>query len=163
MNREHVRQLIEKVRPAIDATGIGPVLTLEEFFTDNHWEGSIGCNLSEHPGVEVFAHAFYTLRDMPDVHEVWVGITDYEDLLLDEEIDPADLEDEVFCLFSDTVYIYTTLSPDTVAAALELLQPTDVNVVPWESVLRQRDHPTTLHHHLPEPPDGYHILLVWWD
>jgi hypothetical protein len=57
-------ELIETIRrqdlPSADAPL--PVVSLEQFFEGNDDLGSIGCNLTKHPGVEFFFNTLRTIR-----------------------------------------------------------------------------------------------------
>ena len=77
--------------------GPEPVVSLELFFDGNEDPASIGCNLSDHPGPARFYEVLSTIRDRPEVHSVWVGVSDV--------IEPDDWP------FSDHVYVVTTASP----------------------------------------------------
>ncbi len=52
------------------STGLEPVVSLELFFEGNDDPGSIGCNLTDHPGVDRFYAVLRGIRDRPDVHGV---------------------------------------------------------------------------------------------
>lgn len=56
--------------------GPEPVVDLELFFDGNHDPGSIGCNLADHPEPAHFYTVLQSIRDRPDVHSVWVGISE---------------------------------------------------------------------------------------
>lgn len=73
-----------------------PVVSLELFFDGNEDPGSIGCNLSDHPGPDGFYRVLSAIRDRPDVYGVWVGIS--------EVMDPDEWP------FSDHIYFVTTAS-----------------------------------------------------
>ncbi|PFK67047.1 hypothetical protein COJ21_24420 [Priestia megaterium] len=53
-----------------------PLVSLEEFFEGNDDEGSIGCNLMDHPGIYwPFSERVYILSNAnPEEIEEWVGI-----------------------------------------------------------------------------------------
>jgi hypothetical protein len=118
------------------STGREPVVSLELFFEGNTDTGSIGCNLTDHPGVDRFYAVLRGIRDRVDVHAVWVGIT--------EVLGPDEWP------FSDHVYVVTTATPEDVtewAAELEPDPPVD-----WWT-----DFP-------PIPvPTGAHIVTLFWD
>ena len=60
MDREKRKQLIETAKSR-GYTGMAPprvLVTREEFFDGNDDEGSIGCNLNDHPGLDAFNAAF---------------------------------------------------------------------------------------------------------
>src|SRR5262245_38111426 len=56
--------------------GAEPVVDLELFFDGNDDPGSIGCNLIDHPGPAHFYAVLRSIRDRPDVHGVWIGISE---------------------------------------------------------------------------------------
>lgn len=117
-----------------------PLLSLEDFFTGNRDLGSIGCNLGEHPGIEVFFKKLAAIRSRPDVYEVLVGITDTN------ENDP----DPLCWPFSDRIYITTSGSMEDVERWTKALSPTQVveeQVVPRLSLTAS----------------DRKMYCVWWD
>lgn len=91
-----------------------PLLSLEEFFTGNDDEASIGCNLLRHPGLETFYRVLNDVRSKPNVQDVLVEITDLDEK--DNEMWP----------FSDTVYIVADVTQKEVESWLKKLQPDEV-------------------------------------
>src|SRR2546429_9676710 len=77
-------------------SGPEPVISLELFFDGNDDLGSIGCNLSDHPGPARFYGVLGAIRDRPEVYSVWVGIS--------EVMAPDEWP------FSNHVYVVTTVS-----------------------------------------------------
>jgi hypothetical protein len=53
-----------------------PVLTVDEFFEGNDDLGSIGCNLSPAPPLEVFRRVLLGIAARPDVQSVLVRVTE---------------------------------------------------------------------------------------
>src|SRR4051794_17143456 len=88
-----------------------PIVSLEEFFTGNDDEGSLGCNLIDHPGMRFFYDTLRTIREKPMVQEVLIEIAEVEE------------SDESMWPFSECVYILTSASQADVEAWMEPLQP----------------------------------------
>lgn len=116
--------------------GAGALLSLEEFFTGNNDMGSIGCNLSSHPGTELFYIIFMAIRERPDVSDVRVIIREFNDL-------PDEWP------FSDTIYVVTSASQEVIYDLAEPLLPDDVKVDDTVTGLM--------------PLSGQHVVSVWWD
>ena len=75
----------------------GQVIPVAEFFDGNDDPGSIGCNLSLHPGIDVFRKVLTGLLRRPDVAAVYSIIS---------ELDPG----EDCWPFSDTVLVIGKIS-----------------------------------------------------
>ena len=121
-----------------------PVVSLEDFFTGNDDEGSIGCNLSEHPGLPVFFEILKNIRKRENVQDVLIEITDIDNL-----VESSDL-----WAFSDRIYIITSVSRDEVASWVEPLMPDEVKEG-WAY-----DKPPVP---APEIFENYNVYAVWWD
>ena len=115
------------------------VVAIEEFLEDNDDVGSIGCNLSEHPGMDAFRAAFDRLAARPDVTAIYAQIA---------ELDPGGDA----WPFADTVFVVGTVPREHLAAELEPLQPDDVSPVERAGL------PPALARHAGEP-----VHVVWWD
>lgn len=140
MNLEKRRQLIEIAKRRGYGAGAPRVLVAPvEFFEGNDDEGSIGCNLGEHPGVAAFADAFRAIENMEGVSGVYLAITE-----IDETYDGI-------WPFVDTVYIVTRLNPESFAAIVTPLQPDTVQLgsEPFANP--------------PAIPAGHHLVQIWWD
>lgn len=112
---------------------------IERFLDGNDDLGSIGCNLVEHPGMELFREVFGRLLTRGDVSGVWARIFELEP---DEDSWP----------FSDLVFVEGTLSVDALAAEVQALQPDSVSDGQDFGVSRiERQEP------------GYKVLAIWWD
>src|SRR6478609_5932641 len=68
-----------------------PLVSLEEFFKGNEDEGSIGCNLMDHPGIDTFYSVLLEIKNKPSVQDVFVEV--------------MEVEDEEYWPFSERVYI----------------------------------------------------------
>ncbi len=91
---------------------IGQALVkVTEFFDGNDDLGSIGCNLSDHPGTKHFREVLKSIESRDDVEEVWVQIYD-----LDEGDWP----------FSENVLIFGNVSESEIRQIKESLQPSDI-------------------------------------
>jgi hypothetical protein len=116
--------------------GREPVVSLNLFFEGNDDPASIGCNLVDHPGVDRFYSVLRRIRDRPDVHDIWVGIT--------EIMGPGEWP------FSDHIYVVTTASAEDVTGWAAELDP-DPPVDWWT------EFPP-----IPVPSDA-HIVTLFWD
>lgn len=116
----------------------GPlVVPIERFFDGNDDLGSIGCNLSPHPGIDVFWDVLVGLLQRPDVEAVYALIA---------ELDPGD-----DCWpFSDTVLVFGRISDNALAAAVSILEPDEVKlgIDPASGIAVLDDSP---------------VRVVWWD
>lgn len=117
-----------------------PVVSLEAFFTGNDDYGSLGCNLTEHPGPPAFFETLSAIRKRPEVQDVLV------------EINEADPEDTIWP-FSDRVYVLTSASPSQVQAWLSRLQPSEVSLG-WANGAPKA---------APELRPGMSVVSAWWD
>ncbi|WP_432941291.1 hypothetical protein ACQPXM_33315 [Kribbella sp. CA-253562] len=123
-----------------DGAGPEPVVSLELFFDGNDDLASIGSNLSDHPGPAHFYGVLSAIRDRPDVHSVWVGVS--------EVMGPDEWP------FSDHVYVVTTASPAEVgswAASLGADMPGDDW---WNDAPPLREI---------EVPPQTRLVTLWWD
>lgn len=115
------------------------VLTVERFFDGNNDPASIGCNLVQHPGIEVFRRTLMSLPRRGDVDAVYVQIA---------ELDPG----EGSWPFTDTIFVVGTIELDDLKAILAPLQPDEVgpgeNFRVPEFISQQHRNP---------------VLAAWWD
>ena len=111
------------------------LVPIEAFFDGNEDLGSIGCNLLEHPGIDVFRDVLTSLLGRPDV-AVYAAIS---------ELDPG----YDSWPFSDTVYVVGAIPIDQLAEKLAILQPDEVGLPP-----RSRT---------PSQLRGSRVLMAWWD
>src|SRR5262252_2701480 len=89
------------------------IVPIDVFFDGNDDEASIGCNLLEHPGIDVFRRILLGLLDRADVVAVYAQIS---------EVDPGD----EYWPFTDWVFVVGTIPQHELADALAPLQPDDV-------------------------------------
>ena len=75
---------------------VAPIVSVEDFFTGNTDESSIGCNLMKHPGLQHFYEVLTMIRNKEEVQDVFVEIME-----LEEGSDWA---------FSERIYILTSAS-----------------------------------------------------
>jgi len=114
------------------------IVPIERFFDGNDDEGSIGCNLPEHPGMDVFRDVLTGLRRRPDVQSVYAQIS---------ELDPGD-----GCWpFTDTVLVTGSIPVEVLQMAVGLLQPDAVGDA--EELIVGADF---ARQHGP-------ALAIWWD
>jgi hypothetical protein len=116
-----------------------PVVSITQFFDGNDDPGSIGCNLPDHPGMDVFREVLTGLLQRPDVEGVYAQIA---------EVDPGDDS----WPFADTVLVVGKIVPDALQAALASLEPDDV----WLGDESHVPLSVRLMHNAP-------TLVAWWD
>ena len=116
-----------------------PLVPIEEFLAGNDDVGSLGCNLTEHPGMDTFREVFDRLAARADVESIHAQIA---------ELDPGG-----DCWpFADTVYVVGAIASDALASALAPLQPDEV------ALHAPADVPPGLSRRADAP-----VHLVWWD
>lgn len=140
---EHRQKLIEKIKTiGLPAPGRPlPLVSLEDFFTGNEDYGSIGCNLGEHPGPQLFFEHLKGIRARHDVQDVLVEINEVEEA--DEEMWP----------FSDRVYILTNAPEEEVVSWTAPLMADEVEAG------YAYGQPSSA----PELQAGMKVYGVWWD
>jgi hypothetical protein len=114
-------------------------VSVERFFDGNDDPGSIGCNLPEHPGMDVFRNILTGLPHRPDVVAVYARIY---------EVDPG----EGSWPFSDTILVVGKIAPDELRGAVKSLQPDEIG--PAEQFVGPLEIPES---------DGLPVLALWWD
>jgi hypothetical protein len=87
------------------------LVKVAEFFDGNDDLGSIGCNLSDHPGLQHFRSVLESIAGRDDVDEVWTQIYDLE---------------EGDWPFSENVLVVGEIPESAVRQYCESLQPSDV-------------------------------------
>jgi hypothetical protein len=116
-----------------------PELTLEEFFEGNDHSGSLWCNLSDAPRPREIYAFFKTIRARPNVADVRVEITMFDD--------PEGWP------FSDTVWIVTTESVEVVRSWFDpAFVPDDCGV----GLDARSREPIAI-------PPKMHAVWCWWD
>ena len=118
-----------------------PVVSLEAFFTGNDDPGSIGCNLTEHPGPQRFFEVLVGVRARADVQHVLVEVYEVEE------------SDTTMWPFSERVYIMTAANADTVADWLTELNPDAV----------EEGYAAGQPAAAPELTPPCRVLAAWWD
>lgn len=116
-----------------------PTVEIAGFFDGNDDPGSIGCNLSPHPGVDNFRKVLTALLTRPDIRAVYAQIS---------ELDPG----QGCWPFSDTVLVAGMISVDQLRAAVEVLQPDEVGAAEQFGVS------PSIGERL-----GCPVLAIWWD
>ena len=123
----------------LGAQPVPQIVAAEQFFDGNDDPGSIGCNLLEHPGVDVFQEILTGLLRRPDVQGVYAQIS---------ELDPGD-----GCWpFTDTILVVGTISADRLREAVSVLEPDEVGDAAQLGV--SPAIATKL---------GSSVLAIWWD
>lgn len=115
------------------------LVSIERFFDGNDDEGSIDCNLMNHPGVDTFRRTFEELKRRPGVQKIFAQIT---------ELDPG----EDSWPFTDTVLVVGSLSAEELQEALAALKPDEVGPGSpdfFSPALNDADKSRT--------------LVAWWD
>jgi hypothetical protein len=134
-------RLVDKLKAQSISVGQqpGPTVSLEDFFEGNDDLGSIGCNLSAHPGVDTFYFLLREIRSRQDVQDVLVEIRDFAD----EHCWP----------FTDTVFVLTSMDRGELSKAVAKLNPDEVGQFPLGSI--PKDLPAWRH--------GMTVMGIWWD
>ena len=140
---DYRRALIEKIRKVgLPRSGQSlPVVSLEDFFVGNDDYGSIGCNLSDHPGPQFFFGKLKEVRDRDGVQDVLVEINEVEE------------SDESMWPFSDRIYILSSAAKEEIADWVAALMPDEV-----EEGFAYGEPPSA-----PELGKGVEVYGVWWD
>lgn len=135
-------QLIRKIgaQKVPEARGVLPVVRLEDFFDGNSDCGSIGCNLTDHPGPQAFFDVLRKVRDDVTVQDVLIEINEVVD-------DPHTWP------FSDRVYILSSAAIEDIQAWLRPLRPDEVTEG-WAY-----EKPPAA----PAPNPGVKVYAAWWD
>jgi hypothetical protein len=115
------------------------IMPVEKFFDGNNDPGSIGCNLVNHPGIDVFGHTLMGLVRRGDVDAVYAQIS---------ELDPG----EGSWPFTDTIFVVGTIEVDDLRSLLAPLKPDEVG--PGENF--KVPEIITQKHRDP-------VLAAWWD
>jgi hypothetical protein len=128
----------DELKAKLSAQPEPQLVPMDVFFDGNDDEASIGCNLIEHPGINVFRRILLGLLDRADVVAVYAQIS---------EVDPG----EECWPFADWVFVVGTILQHELADALAPLQPDDVGPSEYEipqAITQQHDEP---------------VLVAWWD
>ena len=112
------------------------IIPIERFFDGNDDAASIGCNLSEHPGMDVFRDVLTGLLRRPDVRAAYAQIA---------ELDPGDDS----WPFTDTIVVVGSIAAEKLREAVSALEPTDVG--------SDSDFQDLAKKH------GGKALVIWWD
>ena len=135
----HLVDRINRNGPINDRTVPRPLLTLEEFFEGNDHYGSIGCNIPDCPMPREFYEVFKQIRARPDVADVRVQITSWDD--------PEDWP------FSDKIWIITALAWQDIQQRLGARLHADAVQAGWPIYPIEKV----------EVPPGMRPLGAWWD
>jgi hypothetical protein len=116
-----------------------PLLALEEFFAGNECAGSIGCNLPTLSAPDEMYQVLKRIAGRPEVADVRVQVSQFDD---------PDWP------FSDTVFVFTSATPEEVLAWFpEDWAPDET----WDGFLPDvRYEPCAV-------PDGTRPIACWWD
>ncbi|MBO9128519.1 hypothetical protein [Bacillus sp. 165] len=117
-----------------------PIVNLEDFFEGNTDEGSIGCNLLDHPGIKKFYDVLINIREKANVQGVFVEIMEMED-----GVD--------YWAFSERVYILTNAENSSVEEWVTDLEPSEVD----------EGYAFGVPEIAPKLFEGYKVYSVWWD
>jgi len=115
------------------------IVDIERFFDGNDDLGSIGCNLIEHPGMDLFRNVLTGLLRRPDVQAVYAQIS---------ELDPG----EDYWPFTDTILVAGDIPVEDLRNVVSVLDPDEVGAASEFGV-----SPATGQKH------GAPVLAVWWD
>jgi hypothetical protein len=89
------------------------VVPIDRFFDGNDDVASIGCNLTQHPGIHNFKAVLTSLAHRGNVDAVYAQIA---------EVDPGDWH----WPFTDTIFVVGRIELDELKKLLEPLQPDEV-------------------------------------
>lgn len=109
MDQAKKKKLIESV----SSQESPEVVSIDRFFDGNNDQGSIGCNLVDHPGIDRFRSILTSLAKREDVVDVYAQIS---------ELDPGDDS----WPFSETVLVVGTISPEELGKILLPLEPDEI-------------------------------------
>lgn len=115
------------------------IVPIDRFFDGNNDPGSIGCNLPEHPGMDVFRDVLVGLTSRSDIEAVYAQIA---------ELDPG----EDSWPFADTILVVGNVSTGELRRLLAPLQPDEIGPADTFGV------PTSVSDRHRTP-----ILAAWWD
>ncbi len=113
------------------------LVKVTKFFDGNDDLGSIGCNLSDHPGLGHFQEVLKSIQGREDVDEVWLQIYDLE---------------EGDWPFSENVLVFGGASESTIRELTESLQASETSEM-------QMDRTPSRAKHLA----GRRFINLWWD
>lgn len=129
--------LLAKIRSQPEHEHGRALVSVTEFFDGNDDLGSIGCNLSDHPGMTHFQSVLSALEAREDVDAVWMQIYDLE---------------EGEWPFSENVLILGNAPVQIIQQLAESLQPSEI------SELRVDWTPSRAAHLA-----GRKYINLWWD
>ncbi|MDB5347021.1 MAG: hypothetical protein JWP89_5398 [Schlesneria sp.] len=132
-------QKCQALKGELERQGENPLVSIDQFFDGNDDLGSIGCNLAEHPGMEVFRDVLTGLLERDDVEGVYALIY---------EIDPG----EDSWPFTDTILVVGAISEEELRAIVTPLDPDEIGTAEEFGV------PAAIIESHRSP-----ILGVWWD
>lgn len=130
LKREYLYKIISGIEEPV-------IISPRLFFDGNDDESSIGCNLSNHPGIEVFKNIFEQLSQRPSVNGVYIALTD-----TDPTLDWP---------FSDTAYVAGNIATDELYQATKPLEPDRVDYAHNVPAEISEKHPRDK------------IQVLWWD
>jgi len=115
-------------------------VSVNDFFSGNDDNSSIGCNLLEHPGIKIFNEIFTDLEKHKDVEAVYIQIA---------ELDPS----EDSWPFSDTVLVIGNISKSNLHNIVSPLKPDEIGTG------EEYGAPQIIM----EKYKSWNIYAVWWD
>ena len=133
MDLEKRRRLLEIIESQSPDEAL---VTVDQFFDGNDDLGSIGCNLSPHPGLDVFRRTLKTLEARPDVSGVWILMHD---------------TDEGDWPFSENVLVCGPITPESLSAATVAIAPSEVRLLEPDRLADAGRRLTGV------------VQLLWWD
>src|SRR5688572_12361993 len=138
--RDDLLDLLERARES-SKPGATLLVSVDAFFEGNDDEGSIGCNLDPHPGLERFRSVLKGVRDRPEVQDVFVGVSEVPD------------RDDDSWPFSESVFVLTSAPRSKVATWMRALEPDEVDAPPAGLEVGP----------LPTSRPGMKLTWIWWD
>ena len=117
-----------------------PVVSLEDFFEGNTDNGSIGCNLIPHPGVDFIYDSLIKVRSHPMVQTVLIEIFEVDEAL---ETWP----------FSERIYVYTSLPVEEIS---KMMKPLKYDELEYGFFKGKPSSAIS-------PKSGMNVYAFWWD
>lgn len=130
-------RLIERILRQPEHREGRALVTTDEFFGGNDDLGSIGCNLTPHPGLDQFRLTIENLAKMPQVEEVWLQIYDF---------------DEGDWPFSENLLIFGSIAKRDVIKHVDVLEPSEIWTLEMEWIPSRAPHLA-----------GRKYVNAWWD
>ncbi|MFC5452238.1 hypothetical protein [Paenibacillus aestuarii] len=134
------KALLEKVKNIGFNDPVGPLITINEFFSGNTDDFSIAANIDNHPTVDEFQKDLNEIQLDNGIENILIEITD-----IDENQWP----------YSERIYIIGTIEKNELIMKLDVLEPTEVEEE--NSFVQSTKSKFNLQ------SNNSKIYSVWWD